>query len=154
MHTQSERDIFIKSIHNFPQTLENKIAALSETQLDLQCGEGEWTVRQVVHHVADAHFNGYIRMKLILTEHKPILKPYDQDAWALLGDTGLPIKPSLEMLRGLHERWSHLLEGLPETSWERSGIHLENGLVTLDDLLALYAQHGKSHLEQISRVTV
>lgn len=152
MHTSNEREALIAQIRDFPQQLEQKIATLSDAQLDQQCGEGEWTVRQVVHHLADAHFNGYIRMKLILTEHKPILKPYDQEAWALLGDMGLSIQPSLSILRGLHERWSRLLEGLPESSWERRGVHLENGLVSLDDLLAVYVQHCKNHLDQISRV--
>jgi hypothetical protein len=152
MSTPAERQALISSIRNFPQELEILVGKYAETQLGVPVRNGEWTIRQIVHHLADAHFNGFIRMKLVLTETKPILKPYDQDAWARLGDMKLPIQPSFAILQGLHARWATLLASLPESSWERAGIHLENGLVTLDNLLALYAGHGQTHLEQIKQL--
>jgi hypothetical protein len=154
MSTQAERQEFIKQIQKFPHELETLLAKYSEDQLDIPVQKGEWTIRQIVHHLADAHFNGYIRMKLVLTETKPILKPYDQSAWAELADMKLPIESSLHILRGLHERWAKLLADLPETSWERAGIHLENGLMTLDTLLTTYVHHGETHLEQIKQLHV
>jgi hypothetical protein len=152
MSTPAERQVLISSIRNFPQELETLVGKYAENQLDVPVRDGEWTIRQIVHHLADAHFNGFIRMKLVLTETKPILKPYDQDAWAVLGDMKLPIQSSFVILQGLHERWATLLANLPESSWERAGIHLENGLVTLDNLLTLYAGHGQTHLEQIKQL--
>ncbi len=154
MSTPAERQELIKQIQNFPHELETLLAKYSDTQLDTPVQKGEWTIRQIVHHLADAHFNGYIRMKLVLTETKPILKPYDQAAWADLADMKLPIESSLHILQGLHERWAKLLAGLPESSWERTGVHLENGLMTLDTLLTLYAQHGETHLEQIKQLHI
>jgi hypothetical protein len=152
MPTPNERKILIAKIRNFSQQLNSLVSSYAETQLDTPVATGEWSIRQIVHHVADAHYNGYIRMKLVLTENKPILKPYDQEAWADLQDMKLPIQASLLILQGLHERWASLLESLPEASWERSGVHLENGLMKLDDLLVTYADHGETHLAQISKL--
>ena len=113
-------------------------------------GPGKWTSRQLAHHIADANLNAYTRMRLIVTEEKPILKPYNQDQWAVLADSqnGL-LEPTLTLIKGLHERWSIFLRSLPESSWIREGIHLENGKVTLDDVLRIYSRHGESHLQQI-----
>jgi uncharacterized damage-inducible protein DinB len=153
MTTVVERREMIARLRELPARLEAAVGGLSDAQLDEPEGEGEWSVRQVVHHLADANMNGFIRMKLVLTEEKPILKPYDQEKWAQLPDTTrVPIELSLEILRGLHERWSALLEGLPESAWQRSGVHLENGLQTLDDLLFAFVGHGENHLQQIAKI--
>lgn len=110
-------------------------------------------MRQVVHHLADAHMNAFARTKLVITEAKPILKPYDQEKWAELPDsTGVPIELSLSILRGLHRRWAVLLQGLPEEAWRRQGVHLQNGLQALEDMLAIYVRHGDAHLEQIAKI--
>jgi hypothetical protein len=89
-------------------------------------------------------------MKLIATEEKPILKPYNQDQWAVLADSQKgPLESTLTLIKGLHERWYIFLRSVPETDWTREGIHLENGKVTLDDVLKIYSRHGESHLQQI-----
>ena len=85
-----------------------------------------------------------------MTEEKPILKPYNQDQWAALTDSiHGPLDPTLALLKGLNERWSFFLLSIPETSWTREGIHLENGKVTLDDVLRTYSRHGETHVQQI-----
>ena len=150
MLTPARRKELIDEIHALPTQLERLVVKLKDGQLDQPYAEGKWTVRQVVHHLADAHLNGYNRMRLILTEVNPILKPYDQEAYAQLPDSLLPVAPSLAILTGLHERWVTLLEALPESAWSRAGIHLENGKMALDDLLAGYARHGVTHLQQIA----
>lgn len=152
MSTPSERKELIAQIHDYPAKLEALVGKYSQAQLDTPVRPGEWTIRQIVHHVADAHCNGYFRTKLILTETKPILKPYDQEAWAKLNDVRLPVETSFLILRGLHERWTKTFDNLPEASWERVGVHLENGLMTLDKVLVSYVQHGETHLEQIRQL--
>ncbi len=153
MATVGERRTMIAGIKELPARLEAAVGGLSDAQLDEPGGEGEWSVRQVVHHMADAHMNGFIRMKLVLTEDKPILKPYDQEKWAELPDTTrAPLEPSMEILRGVHERWSTLLESLSESDWQRQGVHLEAGLLTLDDLLSTFVRHGENHLQQIAKI--
>ncbi len=149
MLSAAERLKKIASIRNLPVVLEASIKGLGDTQLDIPYRSGGWTVRQVVHHLADSHLNAFIRMKLILTEEKPTLKPYDQDEWANLPDSSMPIGSSLAIIRGLHERWVSLLEAVSESSWNRSALHPEIGEVTLESLLLTYAGHGQNHVQQI-----
>ena len=150
MLTTSERNDCIQKIQQLPLKLETAVKGLSDTQLDTPTGEGKWTSRQIAHHIADANLNAYSRMKLIVTEEKPILKPYDQDHWASLADCkNGRIESSLTLIKGLHERWLIFLQSLPETIWMREGIHLENGKVTLDDVLRIYSKHGETHVQQI-----
>ena len=146
----SERTDFIRHIERLPEAVAAAANGLSDKQLDTPTGEGKWTIRQIIHHIADANINAYTRMKLIVTETKPILKPYDQDRWAALPDgTSEPLEATFGLLRGLHLRWSRFLNSLSESDWSREGIHLENGKVTLDDVLKTYSTHGERHTEQI-----
>jgi hypothetical protein len=139
----------IEAIRELPDVLEAAVRGLSDQQLDTPYRQGGWTVRQVVHHLADSHINAFIRMKLMLTEENPPLKPYDQDEWAKLPDVRLPLAPSLVILRGLHDRWAALMDTLPEASWGRTGFHPERGDVTLEAILGTYSNHGAKHVEQI-----
>lgn len=151
MMPDRSRSALIAEIAALPARLEAVVSNLDDVQLDTPYRTGGWTVRQVVHHLADSHMNAYIRMKLALTEDRPRFKTYEQDEWARLPDSTLPLAPSLSILRGLHERWATLLEGLPaEEIWARVGEHPESGSVTLDDLLASYTAHGARHVRQIA----
>jgi len=148
--TQAERKQKIDALRRLPDQLEAAVAGLNDAQLDTPYRAGGWTVRQVVHHIADSHLNAFIRAKLILTEDHPTLKPYDQDRWAALVDsTKLPVKSSLAMVRGLHERWVALLESLPEPAWTRSAHHPESGDMTLERVLNIYSGHGDKHVGTI-----
>jgi hypothetical protein len=151
MLTSAERQDMIAKIQRLPADLEVAVKGLHERQLDTPYREGGWTVRQVVHHLADAHVNGFIRVKLTLTEERPTIKPYDQNTWAQTSDVmQTPILSSLAILKGLHARLGTLLESLPESSFARSAFHPEIGEVTLDDWLVTLARHGENHLAQIA----
>jgi uncharacterized damage-inducible protein DinB len=153
MTTTDERRAMITILRSFPTTVEAAVGDLTDAQLDTLGGEGLWTVRQEVHHMADSHMNAFIRTKLILTEDHPTLKPYDQDAWVQLADTAsAPIQAALAILKGVHARWCLLLDSLPDSSWGRSARHPEIGEVTLDDILKTYSRHGAEHLGQITRL--
>ena len=150
MLSKQERTKLIDNIRKLPGILENAVRQLNESQLDTPYREGGWTVRQVVHHLADSHMNAYIRMKLVLMEVHPTLKGYDQNAWALSADTSLPVAHSVAILKGLHGRWAHLLDTAPDDSWSRTAFHTENGEMTLDSLLTIYGHHGENHVKQIT----
>lgn len=149
MPVPQERATLIATIGRLPDRLDAVARNLSEEELGTSYREGGWTRRQVIHHVADSHMNAYIRMRLVVTEDHPTLKPYDQDRWAELSDSGLPIDPSLRLIRGLHERWVAMLESLPEEAFERTAHHPEDGEVSLNSLLHSYARHGEHHVRQI-----
>lgn len=153
MLTSLQRQELIEKIKAFPAQLKAVVTPLTGAQLTAPDPEGGWTAAQIVHHLADSHVNSYIRLKLILTEEQPTLKPYDQEAWAGLADGDTPaIEDSLAILEGLHRRWTRLFESLGEADWQRSGFHPEIGPVTPEDLLRIYAGHGADHLDQMRRV--
>lgn len=139
----------IEAIAALPDALEAAVAGLNDAQLDTPYRAGGWTVRQVVHHVADSHMNAYIRCRLTLTEVHPTLRPYDQDAWAELVDYRLPIEVSLTLIRALHTRWVTLWRSVGEEDWPRTAFHPDHGTLTLQDLASSYAAHGRTHVEQI-----
>lgn len=152
MLAPEERARRIAIIRQFPTRLTALVAGLSDEQLNTAYLPGEWTVRQIVHHLPDSHINSVVRLKLILTEDHPALKPYDQAAWAELADVAAtPIEASLTLLRGLHQRWAILFECLTDEQRARAGYHPENGDMTPDDLLVLYSDHCDIHDEQIRR---
>ncbi|MGN8770254.1 YfiT family bacillithiol transferase [Paenibacillus barengoltzii] len=145
--TAAQRDQWIREIETLPTRLRQAVAGLSEDQLNLPYREGGWTLRQVVHHLADSHINAYTRFKLALTEETPTIRPYHEDRWAKLSDYEGDIEASLLLLEALHRRWTHLLRSLSEEDFERSFHHPESGKTTsLAYNLGNYAWHGNHHL--------
>lgn len=142
----------LADIRFLPLAIENAVLNLDEAQLQVPYREGGWTIQQVVHHVADSHMNAYIRFKLGLTEVEPVIKGYEEGEWAKLHDTVVvPINYSLTLLHALHERLSVLLSSLNEEQWKRTVFHpVHQRSVTLWELLAMYAWHGKHHLAHIT----
>ena len=152
MFTPQQRQELIGKIAQLPAQIEALVRDLSTEQLSTHYLANEWSVVQNVHHLADSHMNSFIRLKLILTEEKPTLKPYDQDAWAARADAdNIAIQSSLGLLQGLHRRWVTLFESLAEAEWSRCGFHPQNGEVSVEDLLRSYADHGEAHIDQITR---
>lgn len=140
----------IEVLRALPERLRAAVHSLSSVQLDTPYREGGWSVRQLVHHIADSHANAYVRYKLALTEDWPTIKPYDEAAWARLADSRLPVEGSLAMIAALHERWIAMLESLSETDFQRGYNHPENGRQSLATVLALYAWHSRHHTAHIS----
>src|SRR6476646_11895747 len=102
--SKEQKEKWLADIRFLPEELERSILNLDAAQLDTPYREGGWTVRQLVHHVADSHMNAYIRFKLGLTEENPTIKPYDEKAWALLPDNErVPVNVSLTLLHALHQ---------------------------------------------------
>jgi uncharacterized damage-inducible protein DinB len=150
--TREQRESAIGDIAALPARFRDAVRGLSAEQLDTPYREGGWTARQVVHHVPDSHMNSYIRFKLALTEDKPIIKPYDEAAWARLEDSRGAIEPSLQLLEALHERWVALMRAMTAEEWKREFVHPERGPMALDVTVALYAWHSAHHLAHITRL--
>ena len=143
---------WIADIDLFPEMIAEEVSHLTDQQLDTPYREGGWTIRQVVHHCADSHINAFCRIKLALTEDKPVIKPYDETRWAELSDCKmLPVDVSLNILKGLHRRWTCLLKNLSDE--ERSCVFIHPELqkeIRIDELIGQYAWHGKHHLAHIT----
>lgn len=149
--SEEQRQTRIEELAMTAARLRQAIEGLSDGQLDTPYRPGGWTVRQVVHHVADASMNGFIRLKLTLTEQEPLVKTFEENDWVNLMDSNrLPVEPSLQMLEGIHERMVALLRSLPSESFSLAFQHPASGLNTLDRLIAYFAWHGKQHAAHIT----
>ena len=152
--SQAQMEEWLLDIQSLPQQIEYAITNLDQHQLDTPYREGGWTVKQVVHHVADSHMNAYIRFKLGLTEDTPTIKPYDEAAWAEMSDTkNIPINISITILYAVHSRWQEILINIKQEEWNRKVFHPEHKKeLTLWFLLGLYAWHSKHHTAHITRL--
>lgn len=149
--TADTRSAQIEILRLLPERLRAAVSGLGQAQLDTPYREGGWTVRQVVHHLADSHANSFIRFKLALTEDWPTIKPYDEAAWAQLPDSRtLAIDGSLVFLDALHARWVALLQSFTAADFDRGYVHPENGRQTLGLALAIYAWHSRHHTAHIT----
>jgi uncharacterized damage-inducible protein DinB len=149
--TDSELQNWMRDIETAPSRLRTSVAGLTEAQLDTPYRKGGWTVRQVVHHIADSHINSYTRFKLALTEDEPTIRPYYEERWSELEDARTaPIELSLALLDALHSRWMLLLGSLTRESLTRSFIHPESGIMRTDWNVGNYAWHGNHHIAHIT----
>lgn len=141
----------IDTIARLPAAIRDAVSGLGEAQLDTPYRPGGWTVRQVVHHVADSHMNGFIRTKLALTEDRPIVRPYSEKAFALLADMTLPVAVSLAILDGVHERWAAIFRALHADQFDLVFLHPEySEPQRLERQLQHYAWHCRHHVAHIT----
>jgi uncharacterized damage-inducible protein DinB len=149
--SDQDRQAFIQQIEEAPAALWSAVTGLSDKQLDTPYREGGWTVRQVVHHLADSHMNALARFKLAMTEDQPAIKTYDQKRWAELPDAKTaPVVVSLGLVDMVHKRLVVLLKSMSAADFARTMDHPEQGIVTLDGYLGLYAWHGRHHIAHIT----
>ena len=144
------RSDLIARLTSAPARLREALARLSPGGMDVPYREGGWTPRQIVHHMADSHVIGFIRIKRALNEDEPRVFAYDPDDWVGRADAdGAPAEASLRILDGVHDRMGRLLEALSSGDFARSLQHPTSGSVDVDFLLQLYTWHGDHHRAQI-----
>ena len=149
--TPADRQVCIAELSQLPANIKAATRGLTPEQLDTPYRDGGWTVRQVVHHVADSHMNAFVRMRLGATENNPPAKAYNEKIWAEQADSRTaPIECSLALLDGLHQRWTLWLGSLPAETFDRTVMHSEKGPMSLDTLLQLYAWHSRHHVAHIT----
>jgi hypothetical protein len=148
---EATRQRLIGDIDAMPAALAAALDGLTEAQLDTPYRDGGWTVRQVVHHLADSHMNAYIRMRLAVTEDNPTLKPYDESRWAEIPDarTG-DVSLSLPLIEALHRRMVTFLRNLAPGDFATPIVHPESGQLTIDKLLQIYGWHSRHHVAHIT----
>ena len=146
---EEKRDRLI-DIAQLPNMLEAALLNLDAEQLDTPYRDGGWTVAQVAHHLVDSHTNCLARVKLVLTEDNPTIRPYDEDAWVRQADSALPVNNATTLLHALHQRLYQLFKAVPDSNWEQTYVHPDSGQHSLWFLLGLYAWHGKHHVAHIN----
>lgn len=150
-YTVVELANFIERIGALPKKLKRSVSGLTDKQLDTPYREDGWTIRQVIHHIADSHMNAYIRFKWTMTEDAPTIKTYNEKSWAETPETKTDVNMSLELLQPLHAKFVVLLSSLSSTDWNKQLFHPESKqYMKLERMAALYAWHGEHHLAHIT----
>ncbi len=140
----------IDQIENLPAEIQKVVKPFTTQKLDTTYRDGGWTARQVLHHLADSHMNAYIRFKWTLTEETPVIKAYDERAWAETPETKLDPDISVQLIKALHKKWTSLLRQLDSAALERKFIHPDTRReMPLNRMIAMYAWHGQHHLGHI-----
>ena len=147
---------WIQQLERMPKRYQDLVYNLREEQLETPYRPGGWTIRQVIHHVADSHHHSYIRFKWALTEESPRIKPYFEKEWAKLFDSQeAPVQLSLDHLKVVHAKLVYLLEGLSRSELQRTFIHPDGNVVTsLEENIGRYAWHGNHHYAHIKNLLI
>ena len=148
-YNESLKSYLIALVRQAPARLREAVAGLSDSQLDTLYKN--WTIRQIVHHIADSHVHSYVRFKWALTEDNPTIKAYEEADWVLLDDSKQgDVEPSLALLDGLHAKWVQLLNSMTAEQFARTFVHPQTGeTVSLWTALNYYPWHGRHHTGQI-----
>ena len=131
--------------------VDDALAGIDEADLDRRPPSGEWTARQIVHHLADSESMAYVRLRRVIAEDDPIIAGYDEPEWARRLHYDRPIEPSLAVLRAVRAASHQLLTALTPDEWARSGTHSDSGSYSVERWLAIYADHSHEHADQIRR---
>ena len=145
--SKEEKMHLIQQINTLPRQLRSLVEGISDEQQRQTYRDGAWNVRELVHHIADSHVELYVAIRQAITANKPLIKEFDENAWAALPDMKLPMDVSLNIIGGIHYRAAALLEGLSEAQWgkgpEGELSPVEQGLVKLN----WHGQHHVKHIE-------
>src|SRR4051794_17423162 len=125
------------------------LANITEAELDSRPAPGEWTAREIAHHLGDSETTSSIRLRRLLAEDNPVIVGYDENEFARILFYDRPIAASLEVLRAVRASSAELLDRLDESQWTRGGTHSESGAYTVETWLEMYAAHAHEHAEQI-----
>ena len=140
----------ILTLAEMPEQLRESIRHLHQSQIDTPYREGGWTIRQLIHHIADSHSTAFHRLRKALTEDWPEITGYDEAAFAELPDRTAPPEWSLEAIEGLHARWVMLLQSMDASQFQRGYNHAERGRTKLDYATLNYAWHARHHVAHIT----
>jgi len=145
-----ERAALIKRYKEGHRAVMYAFRGIADEELD-RSASGEWTPRQIAHHLADSEITSGVRLRRLIVEENPVIQGYDEAEFAKKLTSDRPIGPSLEVMRYVRESSAQILERLTEADWQRTGTHTESGPYSVEDWLTIYAAHGHDHAAQIKR---
>ncbi len=149
--TPEKRAGWMREIAEAPGMFRAAVAGLGGAQLDTPYRPGGWTLRQVVHHMPDAHLHTLVRFRLALTEDNPLIPAYSPGKWADLPDAKTAdVEVSLALLEAVHARWLLLLAAMQPAEFARTFRRPDGQIVSLDRALQTYAWHGRHHAAHIT----
>ena len=137
-----------ETLETVPRLVGNATAA----QLIKAPAAGEWSPGEVISHLADSDLVAGTRMRMIVTQDRPTIVGYDQDAWtARFGGLDADATETIERWRTLRLANIRVCESLSPAEWERVGVHSERGPESVRLNVQLLAGHDRLHLDQLKR---
>lgn len=154
--SQDDISAWITVLDELPEKLSDLVINFSKEQLETPYRDGGWTVRQVIHHIADSHHHSYTRFKWTLTENSPLIKAYEEKDWSeLIDGKNAPIELSLNYIKALHAKLVYMLKQLSSEDFEKSYIHPDGNVnVTVAENLGKYAWHSNHHFAHIENLAI
>ena len=146
---QAEREALIDQYEDGHRAVEAALAGISAAELEAREGPGEWSPREIVHHLADSEMTAAVRLRFVVAADSPRIQGYDQDEFARRLHYDRPTEASLELFKAARRATAELMERMTEAEWSREGTHSEHGRYTLPRWLEIYADHAHKHAEQI-----
>jgi hypothetical protein len=146
-----QRTELLQSYGSGLAALDEALAGATDAELDRPQAAGQWTARQVVHHLADSESMAYVRLRRLIAEDEPVIEGYDEPEWARRLHYDRPIEASVAVIRAVRAASAQLMESLTAEEWERAGTHSESGAYSVGQWLEIYASHAHEHAGQIIR---
>ena len=148
MDADTRKELLDQYKDGYRVVAESLVGAIDE-ELDVRPAPGEWSAREIVHHLADSEMTSAVRLRLLLAEDRPHILGYDQDAFARTLHYDRPIEASLEAFKAARRTTADILDRMSEAEWRREGTHTEEGRYTVERWLDIYAAHAHGHAQQI-----
>jgi hypothetical protein len=134
-----------------PVQLRRVVTDMSQQQLQARPVPGKWSTLEVVCHLVDSEQAWCHRMKRVIAEEKPLLIGYDESRFtAALLYHDQKLAEELALLEGMRQQLARILKGLPDSVWERTCVHSERGLMTLEEMLHAEVEHIPHHIRHIN----
>ena len=147
----AEREALIAQYEAGFQAVSAALEGITELELEAREGPGEWSPREIVHHLSDSEMTSAIRLRLLIAQYGPTILGYDQEAFVSRLFPDRPIEPSLAAFAAARAATAPILRRLSEEQWQRAGTHSESGHYTMEDWLRIYGGHAHDHADQIRR---
>jgi DinB superfamily len=147
----AEREALIDRYEDGYRAVEEALAGINEAELEAREGPGEWSPREIVHHLADSEMTSAVRLRLLIAEDGPTILGYDQEEFVHRLYPDRPFEPSLAAFGAARAATAPILRRLSEAEWGRAGTHSESGEYTVEGWLRIYASHAHDHADQIRR---
>ncbi len=147
----TERSELVERYATGAAAFRDAVAGVTDEELDARPGPGEWTAREIVHHMADAEMRAAIRLRQLIAEDGPVIQGYDEKSCTRALHYDRPIGASLDAVDAARRTSAELLSVLSEDEWKRTGTHTESGPYGVTDWLSIYAAHAHDHAEQLRR---
>jgi hypothetical protein len=144
-----ERQTLVEQYRDGYAAVVEALLKITRDELDVHPAPGKWSVREIIHHLADSEMTAAVRLRLLLAEDRPEIKGYDQDEFARRLYYDRPYEPSLELFRMVRSSTVDILERLTPAEWVREGTHSEAGPFGVEQWLRVYAAHAHKHARQI-----